>query len=266
MRERHDASSRRPSATPGRRAQVERHRQVDLALDQQFALEGERVECDRHRALDHVLDRHQAGVELGAFDRGDDLGDRPLWRCACTRREVVLRQQRLLGEGARAARSTRRFAPAKRRRDASGPRPPPLPAPARPDGTRRYRARQRRIASTDVSSRRPLCGPQCSPKPVEPSSIEDLEPAPPGSARRRRRARRERRLPLRPVAQERLRRHHARHRARPRGRRHGARGRRRGHQGEEGRPHHRLVHPGLRHLLVLPARLSRTCATTSSPS
>ena len=39
-----------------------------------------------------------------------------------------------------------------------------------------------------------------------PLSIEDLEPTAAGPARRRRRARRERRLPLRPVAEERLRR------------------------------------------------------------
>ena len=82
----------------GRRAQVERHRQVDLPLDQELAVEGQRVERDRHRALDHVLDRHDPAVGVAPLDRGDHLGNRPV-RGPRAGREIGLREQRLLGEG-----------------------------------------------------------------------------------------------------------------------------------------------------------------------
>ena len=97
-----------------------------------------------------------------------------------------------------------------------------------------------------------------------PLTIENVEPDAARTAGRRRPARRERRLPLRPVAQERLRRHHARHDPRPRGRGHGRRGRQGGHQGQAGRPDHRLVHPGLRRAAGSACTTSRTCATPSS--
>jgi hypothetical protein len=60
------------------RAQVERHRQVDLPLDPQLAVEGERVEGDRDRPFDHVLDGHKPGVELTPLDGVDDVGHRSL--------------------------------------------------------------------------------------------------------------------------------------------------------------------------------------------
>ena len=77
--------------------EAQRDREVDLPLDPQLAVEGERVEGDRHRALDHVLDRHQAGVEIAVLDTRDDVGNGPLGR-PFARREVVLGEERLLGE------------------------------------------------------------------------------------------------------------------------------------------------------------------------
>ena len=61
-------------------AEVERDRQVDLALDEQLGVEGERVERDRDRALDRVLDGHDADVDLAVLDRGDHVGNGPLGR------------------------------------------------------------------------------------------------------------------------------------------------------------------------------------------
>ena len=54
------------SFVPGARAQVERDREVDLALHQQLGVEREGVERDRDRALDRVLDGHDAEVDLAA--------------------------------------------------------------------------------------------------------------------------------------------------------------------------------------------------------
>ena len=64
----------RRAPTPGRTHRFERDRQVDLALDQQVAVERERVERDRHRPLDHVLDRHDTAVGIAPLDRRDHLG------------------------------------------------------------------------------------------------------------------------------------------------------------------------------------------------
>ena len=69
------------------------------------------------------------------------------------------------------------------------------------------------------------CGLQCSPKPEGRSRSRTSSPRRPGPRDVVVAARRQRRLPLRPVAQERLRRHHARHGPRPRGRGHDRRGR-----------------------------------------
>ena len=92
------ARSSRP--TPGRAIQAEGDREVDLALDEEVAVEGQRVEGDRDRPFDHVLDRDDAAVGVAALDCGDHLGDGGVGG-AITGREVRLRQQRLFGEGSR---------------------------------------------------------------------------------------------------------------------------------------------------------------------
>ena len=271
VRERHD----RPHVgerDAGLGAEVERHRQVDLPLDQQLAVEGERVEGDRHRALDHVLDRHQAGVEVAALDRRDDVGNRAAAavRSHAARSSWVSSASSVNVPGGTEVRDA--IAPADRIRRPERPRrhcPIVVTSAASAFGAsgRLTTRSSRRGAST--TTRLDAQGGRHAGRSVHRNRGTPhhrgprAHPARP--ARRRRRARRERRLPLRPLAQERLRRHHARHRPRPRGRGQGARGRRRGHQGQGRRPHHRLVHPGVRHLLVLPARLSRTCATTRWP-
>ncbi len=86
-----------------------------------------------------------------------------------------------------------------------------------------------------------------------PLSIENIDPAPPGP-RRHRATRRQRRLPLRPLAEERLRRHHAGHGPRSRGCGHDRRGRQGSHRPGQGRQGRGVVHPRLRRLLFLPAR------------
>jgi hypothetical protein len=54
---------------------VQRHRQVDLPLDEQLGVERQRVERDRDRSFDRVLDRHDAEVDLAPFHRGDHVRD-----------------------------------------------------------------------------------------------------------------------------------------------------------------------------------------------
>ena len=80
-------------------AEAQRHGQIDLALDEQLALEGQGVERDRHRTLDHVLDGDDAILELVALDGRDHLGNRAL-RHTLARCEVGLGQQCFLGERA----------------------------------------------------------------------------------------------------------------------------------------------------------------------
>ena len=69
--------------------EVQRHRQVDLPLDEQLGVEGQRVEGDGDRALDRVLDRHEPEVDFALLDRGDhvrDVAERhrsPAARSAC---------------------------------------------------------------------------------------------------------------------------------------------------------------------------------------
>ncbi len=82
-----------------RRAQVQRHRQVDLALHEQLGVERERVEGDGDRALDRVLDGHDADVDLAALDRGDHVRH-VAERHRFARGEVGLREQRFLRERA----------------------------------------------------------------------------------------------------------------------------------------------------------------------
>ena len=96
-----DVAQRRPRL----REEVQRDREVHLALDQQVVLEDERVERDRDGALDRVLDRHDAELVLAPFDGREDVGDRRE-RDPLTGREIGLAQQRFLGE--RAGRSEER--------------------------------------------------------------------------------------------------------------------------------------------------------------
>ena len=62
-------------------------------------LEGEGVDRDVHGALDRVLDGDEAEVELAVVGGGEHLGDRR-HRHELVAGQVVLREQRLLGEGA----------------------------------------------------------------------------------------------------------------------------------------------------------------------
>ncbi len=82
-----------------RRAQVQRHREVDLALHEQLGVERERVEGDGDRAFDRVLERNDAQVDFAALDRGDDVRH-VAERHRFSRGEVGLAEQRLLGERA----------------------------------------------------------------------------------------------------------------------------------------------------------------------
>ena len=83
----------------GRDAEVERHRQVDLLLDEQLGVEGEGVEGDGDRALDRVLDGHDPEVDVAVLDRGDHVRDVAVGD-GLARGEVGLRAQRLFRERA----------------------------------------------------------------------------------------------------------------------------------------------------------------------
>ncbi len=84
---------------PRLRAEVQRHREIDLALHEEIGVECECVERDRDGSLDRVLDRHEAEVDLALLDRGQDVrhgakGNR------LTSGEIGLRAECLLGERA----------------------------------------------------------------------------------------------------------------------------------------------------------------------
>ena len=84
---------------PASDTEVERHRQVDLALDEQLGVEGEGVEGDGDRPLDRVLDGHDPEVDVAVLDRGDHVRD-VAERHGLARGEVGLRAQRLFRERA----------------------------------------------------------------------------------------------------------------------------------------------------------------------
>jgi hypothetical protein len=87
---------------PGLREQAHRDRQVDLTLDEQVALERERVDGDRDRALDRVLDGDEPDLARARLDGRDHVGHADD-RDPLAGGEIVLGEERLLGEGPRGA-------------------------------------------------------------------------------------------------------------------------------------------------------------------
>ena len=84
---------------PRLRAQVERDREIDLALDQEVGVERQRVERHRDGSVDRVLERYQPDVDLAPLDGRDDVRHGPQ-RHLLGRGEIGLREQGVFGERA----------------------------------------------------------------------------------------------------------------------------------------------------------------------
>ena len=78
--------------------QVHHDALFDLALNEQFVVEDQRVERRVDGSFDGVFDRHERGVDLAPFDRGQRLGHHSIEH-QFAGREIGFAEERLLREG-----------------------------------------------------------------------------------------------------------------------------------------------------------------------